>query len=133
MILNSRFSLIELFDDNANSLGQFDRLVVTAPTAQTAELLEEFPELTKQISQIEMNPCWATMVAFEEPITDQWVGAFLHGSFLSWAARNSTKPGRYANAEHLVIQQILNRLPNIGSRIPPKSLIEQLGTTRTVQ
>ena len=43
------------------------------------------------------------MVAFEEPITDQWVGAFLHGSFLSWTARNSTKPGRNANAEHLVI------------------------------
>ena len=94
---------IELFDDNENSLGQFDRLVVTAPAAQTAELLGEFQELTKQISQIEMNPCWATMVAFEEPITDQWVGAFLHGSFLSWTARNSTKPGRNANAEHLVI------------------------------
>ena len=43
------------------------------------------------------------MVGFEEPITDRWVGAFLHGSFLSWASRNSTKPGRDANAEHLVI------------------------------
>ena len=43
------------------------------------------------------------MVAFEKPITDEWVGAFLHGSFLSWAARNSTKPGRNSEVEHLVI------------------------------
>ena len=43
------------------------------------------------------------MVAFEKPITDQWVGAFLHGSFLSWAARNNTKPGRSNEADHLVI------------------------------
>lgn len=50
-----------------------------------------------------MNPCWAAMVAFDRPLTDQWVGAFLHDSFLSWAARNSTKPGRNSNAEHLVI------------------------------
>ncbi len=43
------------------------------------------------------------MVAFMRPITDQWVGAFLHDSFLSWAARDSTKPGRNHAFEHLVI------------------------------
>ena len=59
--------------------------------------------MAEPISKIEMNPCWATMVAFEKPITDQWAGAFLHGSFLSWAARNSTKPGRNHDVEHLVI------------------------------
>ena len=94
---------VELFDDAADSLGQFDRLIVSAPAAQTAELLGEFPALADPISKIKMSPCWATMVGFKEPVTTQWVGAFLHGSFLSWAARNSSKPGRNGVMEHLVI------------------------------
>ena len=97
---------VELFDEAENSLGQFDRLIISAPTSQTAELLTNFPALAKPIAKIEMNPCWATMVAFEKPITDQWVGAFLHDSILSWAARNSTKPGRNHDVEHLVIHAI---------------------------
>ena len=94
---------VELFDDAGNSLGHFDRLIVSAPAFQTAELLVNFPVLAKSIAEIEMTPCWATMVAFEKPITDQWAGAFLHDSFLSWAARNSTKPGRKHDVEHLVV------------------------------
>ena len=94
---------VELKDASGNSLGKFDRLIVSAPAAQAAELLVNFPELAEKISKVEMNPCWATMVAFDEPITNQWSGAFLHGSFISWAARNSTKPGRNRDAEHLVI------------------------------
>jgi len=94
---------VKLIDDGQNSLGEFDRLIVTAPAPQTAELLENFPQMADPISQIKMAPCWATMVAFAKPITDQWVGAFLHDSFLSWTARNSTKPGRDSNVEHLVI------------------------------
>ena len=94
---------VELFDKAENSLGQFDRLIVSTPAAQTAELLVDFPTLAEPIAKIEMNPCWATMVGFEKPITDQWVGTFLHGSFLSWAARNSSKPGRNPNFEHVVI------------------------------
>ncbi len=96
---------IELFDESGNSLGQFDRLIVSAPAEQTVELLEEFPDLGQSISKIKMNPCWATMVAFDKhkPITDQWAGAFLHDSFLSWASRNNTKPGRKQDVEHFVI------------------------------
>lgn len=102
-VLPDAESRIELFDDDRKPLGTFDRLIVSAPAAQSAKLLSEFPELAKQISQIEMNPCWATMVSVAKPITEQWVGAFLHKSFLSWAARNSTKPGRNDEAEHFVI------------------------------
>jgi photolyase PhrII len=94
---------IELFDESEGSLGCFDRLIVSAPAAQSADLLVNFPDLAAKISQVTMNPCWAAMVALDSPITDQWVGAFLHNSFLSWAARNNTKPGRNRNAEHLVI------------------------------
>ncbi len=94
---------IELLGESGVRLGVFDRLIVSAPAGQATELLVDFPGLAGQISQIEMKPCWATMVAFEKPITDQWVGAFLHNSFLSWAARNGSKPGRNRDREQLVI------------------------------
>lgn len=101
--INSVDGGVELLSDSGDTLGKFDRLIITAPAAQTADLLVNFPELAQSVSRINMNPCWATMVGFAQPITDQWAGAFLHGSFLSWAARNNTKPGRSREAEHLVI------------------------------
>ncbi|MEO8269553.1 MAG: FAD-dependent oxidoreductase, partial [Aureliella sp.] len=94
---------IELFDESQACVGKFHRLIVSSPAAQAAQLLADLPEVAGQISKIQMNPCWAAMVAFTRPITDQWVGAFLHDSFLSWAARDSTKPGRNHALEHLVI------------------------------
>ncbi len=94
---------VELFDDSGSTVGTFDHVIISTPAAQTGELLTNFPALVHPISEIKMNPCWATMVAFEKPVTERWVGAFLHGSFLSWAARNSTKPGRAGDAERVVI------------------------------
>ncbi len=101
--INSVENGVELFGESGNALGKFDRLIVSAPAAQAAELLVNFPASAEPVAKIKMNPCWATMVALEKPVTDQWVGAFLHGSFLSWASRNSTKPGRNRDVEHLVI------------------------------
>lgn len=94
---------VALTDQDGKDLGTFDRLIVSAPAAQAADLLVNFPELSKPIAEIKMKACWAAMVSFEKPITDQWVGAFLHDSFLSWAARNSSKPGRNHDQEHVVI------------------------------
>jgi len=101
--INSTDSGVELFCSSQVSLGHFDRVIVSAPAAQSATLLASFPELAAEVSKTRMTPCWAVMVAFDSPITDQWSGTFLHDSFLSWAARNSTKPGRNQNAEHVTI------------------------------
>lgn len=94
---------VALTDRDQQSLGEFDHLIVTSPAPQAAEILASFPAVADKISQVQMNPCWATMVEFEHPVTDQWAGAFLHDSFLSWAARNSTKPGRDRSVEQVVI------------------------------
>lgn len=93
---------IRLLDSEGSSFGDFDRLVVSAPAAQAAKLLANFPLLAEPISQIKMNPCWSAMVRFDETITEDWVGAFVHNSLLSWVARNGTKPGRPVG-EHLVL------------------------------
>ena len=106
---------IGVFDAASNRLGSFDRLIVAVPAAQASELLADFTRLAQPISQIQMQPCWATMVSFERPLTGDgfgadhtagaagWVGAFVHDSILTWVARNSTKPNRPADAEHIVL------------------------------
>ena len=97
---------IRLTDEAGRMLGTFQRMIVSAPAPQTADLLVNFPKLAQPISKIQMQPCWAVMASFERPITSDWVGAFIHGSVLTWVARNSTKPNRSTspmNAEHLVL------------------------------
>ena len=94
---------LELVDDQSSSLGPFDRVVVSAPAGQTAEILSEFPALAEPISKINMKRCWAAMIAFERALTDAWTGAFIHDSFLTWAARNNTKPQRDQSTEHLIL------------------------------
>ena len=94
---------VELLDKDQRSLGKFDRIIVTAPAQQSARILTAFPSLANKISKIQMNPCWAAMIQFAHPVSDQWVGAFLHDSFLSWAARNNTKPGRDSSVEQIVV------------------------------
>ena len=94
---------LQLFDEHGEDLGCFEQAVLSIPAEQAAMLLDDDSEMTDALSQIQMNPCWAVMAGFEKPITDQWVGAFVHDSLLSWVARNSTKPGRNKKSEHLIL------------------------------
>ena len=94
---------LTLKDSSQNLLGNFDRLVISAPAAQTAELISEFPSIRDPISKIIMNPCWAVMVELPNPLDVAWAAAFVNDSAISWIARNQTKPGRESSSEHLVI------------------------------
>ncbi len=73
--------------------GPFESLVVTLPSPQTAALLNDHP-FGQLSAAVPMTPCWAVMVAFDSKFEVPWDGAFVHGSPLSWVARNSSKPGR---------------------------------------
>ncbi len=90
---------LTLFAEQGPSLGSFEQLVLAIPAPQALPMIEQSPELVAAIANINMHPCWAVMATFEQPLTNAWVGAFLHDSFLSWAARNHTKPGRNPAAE----------------------------------
>lgn len=73
----------------------FDAVVVSAPPAQTADLLEGVaPGIAERASAIDMAPCWAVMAGFAESLDLGFDGAFVHRSPLSWVARNASKPGR---------------------------------------
>jgi predicted NAD/FAD-dependent oxidoreductase len=83
-------------DDGAD-LGAADAVVVSAPPAQTAELLAKAaPALADRARAVDMAPCWAAMVVFDRPLEVPFDGAFVHGSPLSWVAREASKPGRPA-------------------------------------
>ena len=81
----------ELLARDGQSLGTYDHIVVTAPTAQTARLVAPLG-LDPLLKRGSHAPCWAVMVELvskpcqEEVLLD-------HGP-LSWMACDGSKPGR---------------------------------------
>ena len=70
-------------------------LLVAVPAEQAAVLLAEVaPDCAALAASVASAPCWAVMVSFAEPL------AYAPDTFrsdtasVSWAARNSAKPGR---------------------------------------
>ncbi|MEM7587975.1 MAG: FAD-dependent oxidoreductase, partial [Acidobacteriota bacterium] len=43
---------------------------------------------------VTMQPSWAVMTTFDQPLELPFDGAFVNDAPLSWVARNSSKPGR---------------------------------------
>lgn len=83
----------ELSDENGRNYRDYDYVIVSLPAPQTTLLLGDHA-LARDVSAIPMTPCWAVLAAFERRIDVPWDGAFVHGSALTWVARNSSKPVR---------------------------------------
>ncbi|MFP4207612.1 MAG: NAD(P)/FAD-dependent oxidoreductase [Wenzhouxiangella sp.] len=84
-------------DDGLDNL-RAGALVVTAPPRQAAELLRGHGPLAAQIEAVPMNPCWALMLGFDQPLETDFDAAFDNDGPLAWLARNSSKPGRIGEA-----------------------------------
>lgn len=83
-----------VFEDGGRE-GSFDTVICAIPAEQAAELLQNVsPELAREAGTVRSAPCWAVMLAFDTPLSVGWDGAKIEGAPLSWAARNSAKPGR---------------------------------------
>ena len=93
----------QLTDQQANSLGEFDVMIVSTPAPQAAKLLETVPDLQLRAASIRMSPCWAVMLAFTDTLALDSDGAFVEDSPLSWIACNSSKPGRSTLPETWVL------------------------------
>jgi photolyase PhrII len=84
-----------LEDEHGEGLGSWDAIVVNAPAPQAAALLAPVPALAARAAAVEMTPCIAAMVAFEDAPALAFGGAFVNGDpVLSWVADNASKPGR---------------------------------------
>lgn len=73
--------------------GPYDAVWVTAPPEQAAVLAAQTP-LEAEARSTAMLPCWAVMVRFDEPVETSFDGLFINKGPLTWACRNSSKPGR---------------------------------------
>jgi predicted NAD/FAD-dependent oxidoreductase len=100
---------LRLSSDTGESLGDFDRVLVTAPPPQAAELLSSSPALSNAAQSVGVGACWATMLTFDQPTGIDFDGAFVRADegapacVLSWVARDSSKPGRDPSAERWVL------------------------------
>jgi len=73
----------------------FDHVVLSVPAPQAAALLENtHPNFHHICSSVMMRPCFALMVNFDETIPCAFDGLFINNGILTWAARDSAKPGR---------------------------------------
>ncbi|WP_294136645.1 NAD(P)-binding protein [Sphingobium sp.] len=74
--------------------GPFDAAIVALPSEQAASILGLHDLAMARVAMTARSqPCWTAMIAFDEPV-DLPVDHVSGGGILSWAARNSAKPGR---------------------------------------
>lgn len=74
------------------------RLVIAAPPAGAAALLVAGDPLHDRLAAVEFEPCIAGMLSFRKPLDPGFDAAFVNRpGALSWAARDSSKPGRKGN------------------------------------
>lgn len=87
-----------LSDSNGKLMGEFDQVIITAPPAQTRDLLAQsnLPELAAQLNDAvsRVLPCWAVAAHFEENPWPRHEGMRCDHPALFWVANNSSKPGR---------------------------------------
>ncbi|MEM8757666.1 MAG: FAD-dependent oxidoreductase [Planctomycetota bacterium] len=87
---------LRLTDDNGNTLGEFDRLILALPAPQAAELLRGTePDLADTAAAVRVLPCWAAMIR-ARPISDRHLASITADQHpaVAWIARDSSKPGR---------------------------------------
>ncbi len=95
-------------------VGPFSKLVLTAPPAQSAALLGQVaPKLAARVQCIPMEASWALMVTFAEPLPLAYDGIFFNGGRLTWAMRNTSKPGREGPQAWVVHGRPAGRLPEV--------------------
>ncbi|MEM9493509.1 MAG: FAD-dependent oxidoreductase, partial [Myxococcota bacterium] len=83
-------------EGSGSDLGLFDAVIVTTPPVQAAPLIARSALLAEAAAAVRMAPCWAVLAAFAQPLDIAADGLFVRNSALSWAARDSSKPGRSA-------------------------------------
>jgi photolyase PhrII len=85
---------IALIDADGGLWENYDTLIVSTPPLQAAQLLAGQTRLTEPINSVAMTPCWAVMLAYDQPLALPFDGAFVQNSEIAWMARNTSKPER---------------------------------------
>ena len=83
-----------LLDDRGAAHVDFGQVVLAMPAPSAAALAEPHTMMAARLWSTAMAPCWAVMVAFEEPLTGVPDASLADDPVLPWFARNGSKPGR---------------------------------------
>lgn len=101
----------ELINEQGELITGFAGVLLAIPAEQAADLLdadradtnESDAAFARTLRAQAMHPCLATMAVLENDLPVDWEGCFIHDSFIRWAARNHTKPGRFPSPATLVL------------------------------
>jgi predicted NAD/FAD-dependent oxidoreductase len=85
-----------LLDDRGSAHADFSAVAIALPAPAAAALAAGCTPLAVRARMVPMAPCWAAMVAFDEPLAGVPDAGFTGDPVLAWYARNSSKPGREA-------------------------------------
>jgi renalase len=83
-----------LLDDRGAAHAHFAAIAIALPAPAAAALAAGCTPLAARVRMVPMAPCWAAMVAFDEPLHGVADAGFTGDPLLAWYARNSSKPGR---------------------------------------
>lgn len=74
---------------------KFDLIILAIPAPQASVILEKVETpLLKLCDTVAMRPCFALMLHLKHKLNCSFDGLFINSGPLSWAARDSAKPGR---------------------------------------
>jgi renalase len=96
---DNQFALINQHDA---LLANCQTLVICIPAPQAAQLLANYQMPQAYASQATMQPCWALLTEFAEPLGVDFDAAFVNHGGLSWIAREASKPMRAAGERWLI-------------------------------
>jgi predicted NAD/FAD-dependent oxidoreductase len=78
--------------------GLYDAVVIALPAEPATQLLAVSPTLARQAAAARIEPCWALLLGFNEPIESNLArvgdAAFVNSGRLAWIACESSKPER---------------------------------------
>ena len=86
----------QLIGDGRKLLGEFDWVIVTAPAAQTADLLAS-TSIAPAATKVRMHACYALLLGFEAPLDLPWQAALVRDADISWISVNNSEPRRPAS------------------------------------
>ncbi len=92
----------QVIGEDDEVLGEFDWVISTAPAPQTAQLFPDMFKYKAELSAVQMLPCFAVMLGFEEDIDLGFAAAHIENSDLSWIANNASKPERSSRSTIMI-------------------------------
>ena len=104
VILNTKIEKIkrknekwELYDQNKQSCGIYDWVILTLPAEQSLDLISHKTSFYPYVKKIKMKGCYSLMVGMNKSLQLGFDAAFIENKDIAWLALNNSKPSRTKN------------------------------------